>query len=348
MQASTKHLAALLALVASTWLSGCVAAAASEASGDDESLEELEAADEALGKLEPASRYNYGGMRHQDLVLRVKPGGGPLRDGFGRPLQAGPGGDPSGLTVKNGSIRGGYGVLFQGIEIRRTKNPETGKTYDLLYTWGSGSNPFHESGFIASFDIEHKGKLPLKGLPSRAEGLGRKAKRFQTDSKGKRLVWRIAPTPIDDMYFCSARPQPKTGKHRWISFRDYGTPWDDGSKNPKLPGYARIMWSWVDVVGGGIVRDVVAEGERFYPAAVRSIVTRAVTSAADCHGSTDRAPKLPDGSLDRSRIAGGKVWAKYGAVKRDGRYVYGWYAIQHTAVDLETSAKTHVRHYVKD
>lgn len=98
-----------------------------------------------------------------------------------------------------------------------------------------------------------------------------------------------------------------------ISYQGYGDPgYEQG--DPEVLGerhhYTYLVWSWVNVGGGGVVRTLLRPGQRFYRCNVYSIKEDAIDD---------------DGEVN------GWVQAVYGKTLQAGNWIYGWTVYAHQA-----------------
>jgi hypothetical protein len=111
-------------------------------------------------------------------------------------------------------------------------------------------------------------------------------------------VYAIAPQDI-----AHEQRYQGPGGGLWYTYSVYGRP-VGGAR------FALMTWSWVDVVGGGIARAAVSQGERFHPA--------------------DVSPISLDTSAGEGQPTNGEVTARYGYVWDGVQRVYGWMVASHT------------------
>jgi len=175
-------------------------------------------------------------------------------------------GKPIGKTVSGSTIR------MEGLEA------VSSSIGTLYYTWGDGQ----PSGHILASDLS---SAPGIDVGSRA-GNGEKC---NTTTKS---YW-VRPQHIEgDLRYIG----PHTGDS--YSFKWYGTPGDP------IDDYTYVSWSWIDKVGGGIVRALVHKDDVFYPCTVKSITSHSVATP-------------------------GWVKVVYGMVQSNGHHYYGWLVHSH-------------------
>lgn len=236
----------------------------------------------ALPSEAPARLYDRPGVSHNSQCLQTVAGASvPVRDLQGHQLQtaAGPVVDP---PEARETCAARAGVRLEGIEAVRAG------ALTLYYSW-----PFEggaqASGFIAAGQ--------LVGAPSlvAADAAGNGA---PAPAAVGEPLYAIAPEDI-----ASVQRYRGPGGGRWYTYSVYGRPLGAAA-------FALMSWSWVDVLGGGIARAAVSEGELFHPARVQAITL----ASAPAEG----AP--PDGS----------VTARYGFVQTGSERLYGWMVSSHT------------------
>jgi hypothetical protein len=98
-----------------------------------------------------------------------------------------------------------------------------------------------------------------------------------------------------------------------ISYQGYGDPgYEQG--DPVVLGerhhYTYLVWSWVNVSGGGVVRTLLRPGQRFYRCNVYSI---------------------KEDSIDDDGNVNGWVQSVYGKTLQAGNWIYGWTVYAHQA-----------------
>ena len=98
-----------------------------------------------------------------------------------------------------------------------------------------------------------------------------------------------------------------------ISYQGYGDPgFEQG--DPEVLGerhhYTYLVWSWVNVSGGGVVRSLLRPGQRFYRCNVYSI---------------------KQDSIDDQGQVNGWVQSVYGKTLQAGNWIYGWTVYAHQA-----------------
>jgi hypothetical protein len=174
------------------------------------------------------------------------------------------------------------GIRLQGIEAVATK------TMTMYYSWpleGGGQVP----GFIAAGELAVAPAVNASG----AAGNGTPA----PPSVGE-PAYAVAPEDIAS----EQRYQGPLTEH-WYTYSVYG-------RSVGAARFALLMWSWIDVGGGGIARAAVAEGERFYPADVQPITTVSSSGAG--------------------QPTNGTVTVRYGYVFSGVEKLYGWMVTNHT------------------
>lgn len=177
-------------------------------------------------------------------------------------------GAPLGPTVQGSMLR------ITGNEIVRRSGHEA-----LYYMWGNGS----ESGFVPRHYLASK--------PDLVEEAGGNGKPAPSNCR----TYVVRPRPIGS----SLRFARHDGNAP-STLETYGTP---GA--PAFPGYTTLQWNVVTVDGGGLVRSILRDGERFYASRVRRIRVRSVGAA-------------------------GSVTFMYGFAFQGGERVYGWTVVSHT------------------
>jgi hypothetical protein len=98
-----------------------------------------------------------------------------------------------------------------------------------------------------------------------------------------------------------------------ISYQGYGDPgYEQG--DPEVLGerhhYTYLVWSWVNVSGGGVVRTLLRPGQRFYRCNVYSIKADTIDDDGDVNGW---------------------VQSVYGKTLQAGNWIYGWTVYAHQA-----------------
>jgi hypothetical protein len=105
------------------------------------------------------------------------------------------------------------------------------------------------------------------------------------------------------------RPQDvRSGSNNGTSYMHYGDPGADQRSGPRKH-YTYLLWSFVDVHGGGMARTLVAPGELVRPCDVQPL-TRP--------------------SWDRRGAVNGRVTARYVRVLAGACPLYGWMVWSHT------------------
>lgn len=98
-----------------------------------------------------------------------------------------------------------------------------------------------------------------------------------------------------------------------ISYQGYGDPgYEQGDPEVlgELQHYTYLVWSWVNVSGGGVVRTLLRPGQRFYRCNVYSI---------------------KEDSIDDDGDVNGWVQSVYGKTLQAGNWIYGWTVYAHQA-----------------
>jgi hypothetical protein len=231
---------------------------------------------------EPPATYDRAGVIHNEQCIETtadKPV--VVRDVEGDQLQtaAGPLSDPP-ERAETCSTR--PGIRFQGIEA------VSAKAMTMYYTWpfegGRQSPGFVWVDELASRPTVERDDAARNGAPAPL-------------APGE-PAYRVTPEDIASEQLYKG---PSTG--RWYTYSVYG-------RSVGAAKFALMMWSWIDVRGGGIARAAVAEGEMFHPADVQPISLQS--------------------SSGEGQPANGTVTVRYGYVFNGTGRVYGWMVTSHT------------------
>lgn len=274
--------------------SGCAAVSAEteaeieeDIDGEDagESAEALRARGGYVGK------YNRGGQGHADVCVKLKHGEAELRYADF---------SPTGYKLRNeqldltssGRCPDGY-VQLDAREMLKT--PKGRLVFHRGgYGYYNGTNVKYGHLWIADLDrhVEVE-KTPV--------GNGKACKRT------RRYRARVAPLPAE-MHFCKTKGKCSTPELT-NGYSSYGDPAQQGSLADPNIHYTYLVWSWVNVAGGGVVRTLIEDGDRFDRCgSVPSIRLATVTD----HGKKN-----------------GWVRAVYGGTKQAGKWIYGWTVHSH-------------------
>jgi hypothetical protein len=238
----------------------------------------------------PASQYDAAGQAHANACMRLASGSEPLRFNDGT---------PTGFRmtdqnqVDNGQCPGGRVRLDLHELIPSEKGP---------LGFHRGGNGYADEqnvkyGALAAGDLA--GDFPN---PKPSSG-GRGASCDLAPEPAYRVQVRSIPSIMK-----YKRPQdtPK-GSNSGASFMHYGDPGADQGDRHDVH-YSYLVWSFVDVRGGGMVRSLLAPGQ--------------VVQACDVHS-------IAMLSYDKQGNVNGRVTARYVRVLAGNCPIYGWMAWSH-------------------
>jgi hypothetical protein len=239
----------------------------------------------------PAARYDAPGQRHAPVCARLAAAHVPLR--FDNAT-------PSGFSLgdQQAMRAGGCPPGTARLDLHEVLPSPSGPL--VLHVGGHGyvDPGSAKYGEVATADIA--GGLPA---PSPAGG-GRGAACTLAAGPPSRVNVQSIP-PV--MHY--KRPQDvASGSNSGTSFMHYGNPGADQGHGPRID-YTYLLWSFVDVHGGGMVRTLLAPGQIVWPCDVQPIT-------------------MP--SWDRHGAVNGSVTARYVRVLAGTCPLYGWMVWSHT------------------
>ena len=258
----------------------------------------------AAGATDAAELYNAPGQRHVDVCVRLGPPAAQLRYGDAAPT--GFGLDDQRTFDDNRCLPG---------TVRLDLHELIPSTAGWL-AFHRGGNGYHDDqnvkyGELATADIN--GELPA---PVLSRG-GRGAPCDVESGPAYRAV--VAPIPNEMKY---KRPQDvASGNNSGASFLHYGDPASDQGDIHDYH-YSYLVWSFVNVRGGGIVRTLLKDDQVVQPCDVASITMD---------------------SWDRAGIVNGTVTARYVRILAGTCPVYGWMVWSHDYFGDTKDAVAHAR-----
>jgi hypothetical protein len=239
----------------------------------------------------PASRYDAPGQRHAPFCARLAAPRVPLRFGDGT---------PTGFSLSD-HLAMRAGVCPPGtvrLDLHEIIPSPSGPL--VLHVGGHGyQHPGSvKSGELAASDIA--GGLPD---PSPA-GRGRGAEcRLAAEPP-----YRVSVTSIPHAMHYKRPQDVASGSNSGTSFMHYGDPGADQGGGLRID-YTYLLWSFVDVHGGGMVRTLLAPGQLVWACDVQPIT-------------------VP--SWNRHGEVNGSVTARYVRVLAGTSPLYGWMVWSHT------------------
>ena len=204
----------------------------------------LVSAASAYAMMEPASKYDLGGLSHNEQCIATKNGATvAMRDVEGHQLVDQGGGVTSRPEEREACARAHKkGLQMDGLEMVSAGGTES------FYSWPGEPVVGQAEGFVARSDLASS--PALNSEDERGNG------KATSDAPGS-PAYRVTPVPFSN-------EQWYPGGSKWYRYDPYGQP-TGGAK------YALMTWSWVNVSGGGVSRAAVAEGALFYPSNVEPI-----------------------------------------------------------------------------
>lgn len=235
--------------------------------------------------------YNTAGHAHADRYVRVRPGAVPLRY---------PDFTPTGFHVSRGLVlengRGPIGTVRLDYHERLSTSHG-----DLVFH--RGGNGYADAanvkyGHVAVADLLDDPGRPVPSAGHRGAGAP------LPDEPRPRVV-RVRSIPTAMHY---KRPlETRTGSNRGASFMHYGDPAADQGDRHDVH-YTYLLWSFVNVRGGGMVRALLRDG--------------------DLVDLCDVSPVTMD-SYDETGSTNGLVEAVYVRTVQAGNVLYGWIVSTH-------------------
>lgn len=239
----------------------------------------------------PAGVFNAPGQRHADVCVRVAVSPAALRFADGT---------PTGFEVTNGHTFAEDG-----------RCPAGSVRLDLHETIPSSAGPlaFHRggNGYVDQQNVKY-GELAaaeiLDALPApRPSSGGRGAPCTLSGEPAHRVDVRSIPAA---MHY--KRPQDvPDGSNSGTSFEHYGDPGADQGARTDIH-YSYLIWSALNVGGGGMVRTLLAPGQIVRPCDVESVTMSA---------------------WDRDGAVNGSVTARYVRITAGTCPLYGWMVWSH-------------------
>ena len=250
---------------------------------------------------EPAERYNAPGQRHVNVCVRLSSPTAPLRYGDASPT--------------------GFGLDNQRTFDDNRCPPGTVRL-DLHERIPSPAGPlvFHRGG--NGYNDDQNVKYGELATPSIADVLP-----APVPSRGGRgascdlldVAYRVDVKSIPSaMHY--KRPQDlASGSNNGASFMHYGDPASDQGSRHDIH-YSYLLWSFVNVRGGGIVRTLLKDDQLIRPCDVAPITMS---------------------SWDRAGAVNGQVTARYVRILAGSCPVYGWMVWEHDSLSDGSPAVQH-------
>jgi hypothetical protein len=208
----------------------------------------------------PASIFDAPGQHHADACVPLATGSAALRYGDGSPTGFSLTGDQ--LSYDLGSCPGGTATL---------------DLHELIPS-GAGPLAFHRggSGYVDRGNVKY-GELA-------ASDLGAALPPPVPSSGGRGAPCPLAPEPpyrVEVQGITSRMHYKSTGG---ASYAPYGDPAASQGDNDGTIHYTYLLWSWVDVAGGGTVRTLLGQGQVVQACDVAPVVHPAYDSNGDVNG----------------------------------------------------------------
>jgi hypothetical protein len=239
----------------------------------------------------PASRYDAPGQRHAKVCAKLASAGAPLRFGDGRSTGFSV---TRQLTARSRTCARGSMTLDLHEILPSSSGPLAFQLGGHGYAHGASA----KYGAVSVADVA--GPLPAPA-PS---GGGRGAACALATGQAYQVNVRSIPAV---MHY--KRPQDlSSGSNSGTSFMHYGDPGADQGTGPPIH-YSYLLWSFLDVHGGGMVRTLLAPGQVVRPCDVSPIT-------------------MP--SWDARGAVNGSVTARYVRVLAGSCPLYGWMVWSHT------------------
>ena len=246
---------------------------------------------------DPASRFDAPGQRHADECVPLSTGAAALRYGDGTPT--------------------GFNLTADQLAYDLGSCPSGTATLDLHELIPSGAGPlaFHRggSGYVDRGNVKY-GDLAVSDLAGPLPAP-------VPSSGGRGAPCTLAPEPPYqvDVRAISSRMHYKPDGG--ASYVPYGDPAASQGENDGSIHYTYLLWSWIDVAGGGTVRTLLAPGQ-----IVRACDVASITSP----------------SYDSDGQVNGAVTARYVETLAGTCPVYGWMVWSHTLNGSARGSGTHV------
>ncbi len=239
--------------------------------------------------------HNTAGQRHADRYVRLRPGAVPLRY---------PDFTPTGFHIWRGlAMKSGRAAIGTVRLDYHERLPSPGG--DLVFHRGG-------SGYADAANVKygHVAVADLLDDPGRPEPSGghRGAPAPLPDEPHRRVV-RVCSIPPPMHY---KRPlETRSGSNRGARFLHYGDPAADQGDRHDIH-YTYLLWSFVNVRGGGMVRCLLRDGD--------------LVDLCD-------VPPVTMDSYDETGAINGLVEAVYVRTEQGGNVLHGWTVSAHELFD---------------